>query len=89
MINIKTHREFFKDLSKERHFCLFCYDAKIAHYWSQADIEGKPISVSLWHCQAHRWEARQTLFRDHNYKTLADCHCSCMGIAECTCARSV
>ena len=84
MVNIKTHREYKRDISKETHYCVFCLN-KVAHYWSQADTDDHPVSTSLWHCQAHREIARANLFRDHGFKNSVNKDtCSCEG-DMCTC----
>jgi len=55
-MKIKTHRMNSNDLSLEHHVCEFCN--RDAHYWTQAEIGIKRASACVFHCQAHRQQAK-------------------------------
>jgi hypothetical protein len=60
---IRTHRmNRFSFTDWEDHTCEFC--SRPAAYWSQnepLDPDAPPRSRTVWHCQAHRGNARRVI----------------------------
>ena len=65
MVKICTHRRRSSDMAMEQHVCKYCPSHELlqpnASYWTQSESGYEAGSKCIFHCQAHRMEARKEI----------------------------